>query len=202
MSEPHSPNRATPRRARARSKDQRRVPLNLRVTPQMRSILEEVAHATGRSLSQHTEFTLEHALLGEAEAARLAKEREEAGELLPGWPGYRAPQPPSRDLIGRFIRLEADIAGLRAAVEKGLDRNTEVIDRIEARLYRRIAEFEAKVAIDATEVTTAIEHLQTVTAHLLAVLRELDVVRTDRRREAAGAPPRPRLVPAAGGDAK
>jgi hypothetical protein len=197
MSEPHPPNRAT--RRRARSKDQKRVPLNLRVTPRMREDLDEVAGNTGRSLSQQTEFLLEQALLvfhprswfGATEGGEEAPPRV-VEEI------YRAPQPPSDELIGRFIRLEADIAGLRAAVEKGLDRNTAVISHVEARLNRRVAEFEAKITTDATEVAIAVNHLQTVTACLLAALRALDVELTERRREAAGAPHRARVVPKAG----
>jgi hypothetical protein len=50
------------RRACRRGKDQKRVPLSLRVTPQMRDELERVAQLTGRSLAQQTEFLLEHAL--------------------------------------------------------------------------------------------------------------------------------------------
>jgi hypothetical protein len=47
-----------------RPKDQKRIPLNLRVTPQMRRSLEWSAHSTGRSLSQQAEFLLEFALRG------------------------------------------------------------------------------------------------------------------------------------------
>ena len=85
----------------------------------------------------------------------------------------------------------------RAALEKGLDHNAEVTGRIEALLLRRIAEIEAKAAADTTQLTTAIGHLQTLTAHVLAALQKIDAI--DRsRREATDAPPRPRLVPAAG----
>jgi hypothetical protein len=50
------------RRYRRRPQDQKRIPLNLRVTPQIRKELEQVAANTGRSLSQQTEFLIELAL--------------------------------------------------------------------------------------------------------------------------------------------
>jgi hypothetical protein len=50
------------RRHRRRPKDGKRIPLNLRVTPQIRRELEPVAANTGRSLSQQTEFLIELAL--------------------------------------------------------------------------------------------------------------------------------------------
>jgi hypothetical protein len=50
------------RRAGRRRKDRKRIPLSIRVTPQMRDELEQVAQRTGRSLTQQTEFLLEHAL--------------------------------------------------------------------------------------------------------------------------------------------
>jgi hypothetical protein len=50
------------RQSSRRPKDQRRIPLSLRVTPQMRESLERVAQRNGRSLTQQTEFLLEYAL--------------------------------------------------------------------------------------------------------------------------------------------
>jgi hypothetical protein len=177
-----------PRRGR-RPKDQKRIPLSLRVTPRMRESLGRVAESNGRSLTQQTEFLLEQALLmaltKAAWDAGPAEERE-AVQLI-----HRAP--PSDELIARFVRLEGEITGLRAAVEKGLDRNAEVIARLEARLDRRVAEFEAKLATDATELTTAIGHLQTATAHLLAALKKVEALSDDGRHRRKTAP-RPRLV--------
>jgi hypothetical protein len=53
----------------------------------------------------------------------------------------------------------------------------------------RAPQLEAKLAADATELTTAIEHLQTLTARLLDALQFLDTMITCRDREAADAPP-------------
>jgi hypothetical protein len=164
-----------------RLKDQKRIPLNLRITPRMREGLERLAYSNGRSLSAQTEILLEFALFKE-----LAAHGEHYQPLLP--------PPSTKDLGDRLFRLETEFAGLRAAIEKGLDRNTDVIGRVEARLYRRVAEFEAKVATDTTEMTTAISHLDTVTAHLFAALTKVDAALTGRRREPANEPPRPRLV--------
>ena len=45
-----------------RHKDQRRIPLSLRLTPEMRQHLERIAERNGRSLTQQTEFLLEYAM--------------------------------------------------------------------------------------------------------------------------------------------
>jgi hypothetical protein len=170
------------------------MPLNLRVTPRTREGLERLAEDNGRSLSQESEFMLELGLLSSA-GAQASGEPIVAGPIFLRGAGASTN---GNELIGRFIQLEADLAGLRAAVEKGLDRNAEVIGRIEARLFRRVAEFEAKVTTDATEVTTAVMHLQTVTAHLLSALNKLDAELTERRREAAGNTETPKNTPPTG----
>jgi hypothetical protein len=183
MTEPDDP--CTPRRGRSKEK---KIPVSQRLPPRMYKRLAHVAQINGRSVTQQTEILLDHALFREVD------------DLAPA-----APSASMNDLWNRLMGLEAAVTreraavtGLRAAVEKGLDHTAEVIARVEALLLRRIAEIEAKAAADTTELTIAIGHLQTVTAHLLAALQKVDAALTDRSREATVAPPRPRVVPAAG----
>jgi hypothetical protein len=177
------------RRAR-RVKDQKRVPLSVRVTPQMKGSLERSAERTGRSLTQETEMLLEYATL------LLDRSRQEMDDDAEFRKLYFAP--PAPELIDRFVRLEDEVAGLRAAVEKGLDRSAEVTARLEARLDRRVAEFEAKL-ITPAELTTAVDHVQSLLMVLRSYLRKLDEMtraeHTPSRRTGA----RPRLI-ASNGD--
>ena len=170
-----------------RLKDQRRIPVNLRVTPRMRESLQSLAQHNGRSLSQQTEFLLEQALLLEGAPSREVEEI------------YRAPGPLSDELIGRLILLDAKIAGLQAALETGLDRNANVIGRLQSRLERRVAEFEAELASNTTETSTAVSNLQRVAAHLTGLLHDVEVVLRRTRAEAAARRQRSRLVSSTGG---
>jgi hypothetical protein len=179
MTEPDD--RGAPRRG-SRSKE-KKIPFSARITPKMSERLAHVANVNGRSVTQQHEILLDNALFRELD------------ELAPA-----APSASMNDLSNRLTELEAAVtrervavAGLRATVEKGLDHNAEVIARVEALLLRRIAEIEAKAATDTTALTTAIGHLQTATAHLLAALQMVDATLTDHRR-AEDAPSRPRLV--------
>ena len=63
VSDADAPGRNRPGR---RPKDQKRIPLSLRITPAMRSRLVALAEENGRSVSQQTEFLLELALAGGA----------------------------------------------------------------------------------------------------------------------------------------
>jgi hypothetical protein len=185
MTDPDDPR--APRHGRLAK--EKRVPISLRVTPRMRERLTQAANINGRSMTQQIEIMLDHALFRDLDELPLPSPIASTNDLF-NQLGL---------LEARFAPLRAEFAGLRAAVEKGLDRNAEVIARVEARLFRQIAELEAKSAADTTELTTAIGHLQTVAAQLYGALQAVEAVlsrrvgeETDRRR------PRPRVVPKAG----
>jgi hypothetical protein len=168
----------SPGAPRRRSKE-KRVPLSLRITPRMRERLGSVAFINGRSVTQQTELLLDHALF---------REVEDLPAIMPA--------ASTNDLWNRLLGLEAAfrneraaVTGLRAAVEKGLDHNAEVIARVEALLLRRVAEIEAKAASDTGELATAVSRLETLSAHLLAALQKID-----RSRTGDDARSHPRLV--------
>jgi hypothetical protein len=183
------------RRRGRRQKDQKRLPLSLRVTPQMRESLEGAAQRTGRSLTQETEMLLDYALLLLDRSNQEFDDDREFRDL------YYRPPAPSAELVDRLLRLEGEIAKLRAAVETGLERSTIEFSRTCLRLQRLIAEFDAKLLTTTSEMATAVSHLQTVTAHLLAALKKVDAAPTDRRREPTDASARPRLVVKPGSEA-
>src|SRR4051794_35960622 len=73
------------KRSGRRPKDQKRVPLGVRITPEMRAQLENRAVAAGRSVTQQVELLLEFAIRDEhaIEAAfDFAFARRTAGSLL------------------------------------------------------------------------------------------------------------------------
>ena len=172
---PHAP--LTSRRSK-----ERRVPISLRVTPRMADRLKRVAEINGRSLTQQTELLLDHALFREPD------------EL-------EAPVPVAStiDLWNELMGVMVQVNGLRAALEKGLERNATLMTRFETRLDRRLAEFETKQATDISELATEVAHMQTITAHLLATLRKLDEMARVGGNRGAAEKPRPRLV-ASNGD--
>jgi hypothetical protein len=134
-----------PRYAR-RLKDQKRIPLNLRITPRMHAGLQRLADNNGRSRSMQTEILLEFAL--------FRSFGDELGEH------YEPPTPPPsmKDLGDDLRRLGTDFSGLRYMVEQQLDRNTEEL--AEARLYQLAVEFEAKLAANTTAMITEITALR------------------------------------------
>ncbi len=182
MTEPDDPR--PPRRGRLAK--EKRVPISLRVTPRMHGRMTQAANINGRSLTQQSEYLLELGLLIEEGPSRVIEEL------------YRAPAPPSKELSEQLARLQIQFAGLQGAIENGLDRNTTAVTRLWSQLSRLVPQFEAKLAADATELTAAIGHLQTLTAHLLAALQKLEAIDRSRRAEATDAPPRPRALPKAG----
>jgi hypothetical protein len=146
----------------------------------MREGLEGLATNNGRSLSQQTEILLEHALW---------RELAVFGVDYPA----PTPAPSTKDLHNRLFELELTVSGLKQVLEKGLQDNASSVLRMWSRLERLTPLFEAKLAADATEITTAITQLQSVTAHLLATLQKVDAALTGRTRDTTEAP-RPRLV--------
>lgn len=70
------------------SEKRRRCPLSLRTTPEVRSALEAAAEASGRSLTQETEFRLERSF--EMDALRAIVREEIAAALK----AARNPAPP------------------------------------------------------------------------------------------------------------
>jgi hypothetical protein len=161
-------------------KDQKLIPVSVRMPPAMHSGLAAMAKHHGRDVSGQLKFLLEHA----------------AREM--GWKLYDLAPAPIEDLHDRLVALELELGRLRGMIESGLDRNAGEWNRASAQLYRLHGELEARLTANTTELTTAIGHLQTITAHLLNALQKVDAELTNRRREAAGARPRPRVVPAAG----
>jgi hypothetical protein len=184
MTEPDDKPGTPSRRGRSKEK---KIPFSSRLPPRMHERLAHVAIINGRSVTQQHEILLDHALFREVDDLAPAAPSASMNDLWNLLQGVEC----------ELINDRAAVTRLRAALEKGLDHNAEVTGRIEALLLRRIAEIEAKAAADTTQLTTAIGDLQTLTAHVLAALQKIDAI--DRsRREATDAPPRPRLVPAAG----
>jgi hypothetical protein len=157
---------AAPRYAR-RLKDQKRIPLNLRITPRMRAGLERLASNNGRSLSMQTELLLEVALfrsfgdgLGEHyEPPTPPPSMKDLGDDLRRlWTDFAGLRAMVQQQLDDLRRLGTDFSGLRYMVEQQLDRNTEEL--AEARLYQLAVEFEAKLAANTTAMITEITALR------------------------------------------
>jgi hypothetical protein len=172
-------------------KDQTLIPLSLRVPRAMHSGLAAMAKEQDRDVSGQARFLMEH-------AAR------EMGRKL-----YDLAPAPIEDLHDRLAALGLELGRLRDMIETGLNNNDQSVTRSWAALHRLHRELEAKLTAKTTELTTAIEHLQKVTAHntseltkvtarLHDALQFLDTMITRRDHEAADRRrPRPRVVPKA-----
>src|SRR5439155_18984636 len=122
-------------------KDQKRIPVSLRLSPTTARGLQAMAKDQGRTVTGQTEFLLEHA----------------AREL--GWKLYDLSPAPIEDLYDRLARLEAELDRLRTTTEKGLANNDTAVTRAYSALYR----LQNDVAGKNADMTTASRHLETVT---------------------------------------